>query len=53
MKVYFYSSCERETGHKRVLGWGTFFAAVFTGVFWLLLIPFIQNGVLFVGNKEA
>lgn len=35
----FCESCQRVTGHKRALGWGTFFAAVLTGGVWLLAIP--------------
>ena len=39
MQVFNCPNCGRPTGHKRALGWGTFFAAVVTGGLWLLLVP--------------
>lgn len=41
------------TGHKRALGWGTFFAAVLTGGIWLLAIPFYQKRCVICGNLPS
>jgi len=38
MQEKFCSNCERNTGHKRAIGWGTFFAVLITGGVWLLAI---------------
>lgn len=51
MKTYFCSSCKRETGFKRALGWGTFFACILTGGLWLLTIPFYPKRCIVCGNK--
>jgi hypothetical protein len=40
MEAEYCHACRRVTGHKRALGWGTFFAVCVTFGFWLLLIPF-------------
>ena len=40
MEYSYCPNCTKKTGHKRVLGWGTFFGAVFTFGVSLLLIPF-------------
>lgn len=32
-------NCGKRTGHKRALGWGTFFMVLLTFGFWLLAIP--------------
>ncbi len=40
MKSFLCPSCGKTTDHKRVLGWGTVLAAVFTGGLWLVAIPF-------------
>ncbi len=46
----FCQSCQRVTGHKRALGWGTFFAVVLTGGSWLLAIPFYQPRCVICGT---
>lgn len=50
MITTFCASCTRATGHKRALGWGTFFAVVLTGGFWLLAIPFYQKRCMICGS---
>jgi hypothetical protein len=39
MKMAYCQNCGKNTGHKRVLGLGTFFAVILTGGLWLLAIP--------------
>lgn len=34
------SNCDKTTGHKRALGWGTLFAVILTAGLWLIAIPF-------------
>jgi hypothetical protein len=43
-------SCQRLTGYKRALGWGTFFAVVLTAGLWLLLIPFYRRRFVICGT---
>jgi len=52
MKFYYCPHCGRETGHKRALGWGTFFAVLLTGGLWLLAIPFYPKRCIICGSKE-
>ncbi len=35
-------TCKTPRPFKRALGWGTFFAVLLTGGFWLLLVPFYR-----------
>lgn len=49
MFTAFCQSCQRVTGHKRALGWGTFFAVVLTFGFWLLAIPFYRKRCVICG----
>ena len=51
MKFYYCPHCGRETGHKRALGWGTFFAVLLTGGLWLLAIPFYPKRCIICGSK--
>ncbi len=53
MKNTYCSSCQRVIGHKRALGWGTFFAVVLTGGIWLLTIPFYQKRCVICGNLSS
>ena len=53
MKFYYCPHCGRETGHKRALGWGTFFAVLLTGGLWLLAIPFYPKRCIICGSKEG
>jgi hypothetical protein len=43
-------SCQRVTGHKRALGWGTFFAVVLTGGLWLLALPLYKARCVICGT---
>jgi hypothetical protein len=40
MKTAYCPTCGKETGFQRKLGFGTFFAVILTGGFWLLALPF-------------
>jgi predicted amidophosphoribosyltransferase len=42
--------CRRQTGFKRHLGWGTVFAVLLTGGFWLIAIPFYPKRCILCGN---
>ena len=50
MKVAYCPKCAKETGYQRKLGFGTFFAWVFTGGFWLLALPFYPKRCNICGN---
>lgn len=43
-------SCQRVTGHKRALGWGTFFAVVLTGGPGLLALPLYKAQCVICGT---
>jgi hypothetical protein len=49
MDVKYCANCGKETGHKRAIGWGTFFAVVLTGGLWLLAIPFYPKRCIICG----
>jgi hypothetical protein len=38
-------------GHKRALGWGTFFAVILTGGLWLLTLLFYPSRCIVCGSK--
>lgn len=40
VSFYYCENCKKKTMHKRMLGWGTFFAVVITFGLWLFVIPF-------------
>jgi hypothetical protein len=44
------ASCQRVTGHKRALGWGTFFAVVCTYGAWLFALPFYSKRCMICGT---
>ena len=46
------TNCGKQTGHKRALGWGTFFAVILTGGLWLFAIPFYPSRCIVCGNSE-
>lgn len=52
MKFTYCSNCGKKTGHKRSLGFGTFFAAVLTGGLWLLAIPLYPTRCIICGQQE-
>jgi hypothetical protein len=50
MWVTYCKNCGRETGHKRALGWGTFFAVILTFGLWFLIIPFYPLRCIICGQ---
>jgi len=44
-------NCKTDRGFKRNLGWGTFFAAVLTLGFWILIIPFYPKRCISCGYE--
>lgn len=52
MQYLYCVSCGRNTGHKRALGWGTFFAVPFTAGISLLFIPFYPKRCIVCGKKK-
>lgn len=50
MKVYYCPNCQKTTGYKRSLGWGTFFGALFTFGISLLFIPFYPKRCIICGG---
>lgn len=49
MQSRYCQQCGRESGHKRALGWGTFFAVLLTFGWWLLAIPFYPKRCVICG----
>ncbi len=45
------SNCQKARGHKRALGWGTFFMVVLTLGLWILVIPFYPKRCMICGQK--
>jgi hypothetical protein len=52
MQMRHCSNCCKETGHKRALGFGTFFGVVITGGFWLLALPFYPVRCIVCGKSN-
>lgn len=52
MKMILCRNCQKLTGYKRALGFGTFFAVVITGGLWLLAIPFYPKRCVVCGLGE-
>ena len=50
MKVYYCHNCQKTTGYKRSLGWGTFFGGLFTLGISLLFIPFYPKRCIICGG---
>ena len=50
MKTYYCHSCNKTTGYKRNLGWGTFFGGIFTLGISLLFIPFYPKRCIICGG---
>jgi len=46
-------NCDKPTGHKRALGWGTFFAVILTGGLWLIAIPWYDLRCIVCGAPIA
>ncbi len=54
MEMVHCSNCGKITGHKRVIGVGTLFAAVITAGLWIFLTPFYPKPCIVCGQpKEA
>jgi len=52
MEILECPSCQRNTGFKRALGFGTFFMVLITFGFWILAIPFYPLRCSICGNKH-
>ena len=52
MEQYYCPTCKGETGHKRNLGWGTFFGSIFTLGISLFFIPFYPKRCVVCGNDS-
>lgn len=53
MKMLYCLDCGKKTGHKRDLGFGTFFAVLVTGGLWLLAIPSYPLRCVVCGSTEV
>jgi len=53
MEYLYCPNCCKMTGHKRALGWGTFFAGVFTFGVSTLAIPFYPKRCIICGRKSS
>ena len=53
MEMIFCPNCNKLTGYKRVLGFGTFFAVLLTGGSWLLTIPFYPKRCINCGLRKS
>ena len=52
VRVVHCECCNRNTGHKRALGFGTFFAVALTFGFWLLVLPFYPRRCVACGTAN-
>lgn len=50
MEFRYCPNCSKDTGHRRALGWGTFFIVIITSGFWLLAIPFYPKRCIVCGH---
>jgi hypothetical protein len=53
MEMIFCPNCEKLTGFKRALGFGTFFAVLITAGLWLLAIPFYPKRCITCGFAKS
>jgi hypothetical protein len=53
MEMIFCPNCNKLTGYKRLLGFGTFFAVLLTAGFWLLTIPFYPKRCITCGLSKS
>src|SRR5712692_6682131 len=53
MEIIFCPNCNKLTGYKRSLGFGTFFAVVLTAGFWLLVVPFYPKRCITCGLGKS
>ncbi len=52
MEYSYCPNCKKNTGHKRHLGWGTFFGGAFTLGASLFAIPFYPKRCIICGNAK-
>lgn len=53
MEMIFCPNCNKLTGYKRAIGFGTFFAVVLTAGLWLLAIPFYPKRCITCGLTKS
>jgi hypothetical protein len=53
MEYLYCQNCGKHTGHKRALGWGTFFGAILTLGILILAIPFYPKRCIVCGRKSS
>jgi len=53
MEMIFCPNCNKLTGYKRVIGFGTFFAVLLTAGLWLLAIPFYPKRCITCGLPKS
>jgi len=53
MEMIFCPNCNKLTGYKRVIGFGTFFAVLLTAGFWLLALPFYPKRCITCGLGKS
>lgn len=52
MEMVHCPNCSKMTGHKRALGWGTFFAVLITAGLWIFIIPFYPKRCIICGEGK-
>ncbi len=53
MEMVFCPNCNKLTGYKRVIGFGTFFAVLLTAGLWLLTLPFYPKRCITCGVSKS
>ncbi len=53
MEMIFCPNCNKLTGYKRVIGFGTFFAVLLTAGVWFLAIPFYPKRCITCGLRKS
>lgn len=53
MEMIFCPNCNKLTGYKRVIGFGTFFAVLLTAGIWLLVLPFYPKRCITCGLTKS
>lgn len=51
--MFYCQNCGKRTGHKRTLGFGTFFAVVITFGLWIIAIPFYPKRCITCGELRS
>ena len=52
MEMIFCPNCQKVTGYKRALGFGTLLGFVLTGGLWLLAVPFYPRRCITCGTSD-